>query len=139
MSTSSITSSPSYSNPAGHEESVKSSSQQQPGKLPATDTQITEDTVDLSQLAQIQQMAQLGESASSIASSTGLTVNEVDSDLGISTTSSSVPVAAPIGHGGEHPTAAAPTTAAPPAAATAPAVTSHSKPATPAPTFSVTA
>jgi hypothetical protein len=139
MSTSSITSSPSYFNPAGQEESVKSSSQQQPTKLPGAATQITEDTVDLSQLAQIQQMAQLGESASAIASSTGLTLNEVDTDLGISTTSSSVPVAAPTAHGGSHPAAAAPATAAPTAAATAPAVTSHSKTATPASTFSVTA
>jgi hypothetical protein len=106
MSTSSISSSPSFTNPAVQVGSVKSSSQQQPAKVPGTDTLITEDTVQLSQPAQIQQMAQQGESASAIASATGLTVSEVDSDLGISTTSSSVPVAVPIGHGGGHPAAA---------------------------------
>ena len=134
MSTSSISNSPLYSNLAVQEEGAKSSSLQQPAKRPETDTQITEDTVQLSQFGQIQQMAQQGESASAIASSTGLTVSEVDSELGISTTSSSIPVAVPIGHGGAHP-AAAPR----PATAAAPAATSQSKTATPAPTLSVRA
>jgi hypothetical protein len=131
---SSITSSPSYSNPAIQEEHVQSSSQQQPAQLPGTDGQGLEDTVHLSQGAQIQRMAQQGESASAIASATGLTASEVDSDLGISTTSSGVAVTAPSGHGGEHRAAAAPASAAP-----APAATTDSKTATPAPTLSVRA
>jgi hypothetical protein len=65
------------------EEPVQSSSQQQPAQLPGTNVQ---DSVHLSQFAQ---MAHEGESPSVIANTTGLTVNEVDSDLGISTTSSS--------------------------------------------------
>jgi hypothetical protein len=131
VSISSITSSPSYSNPAIQEQPVQSSSQQ-PAKLPAADDQGHEDTVHLSQGAQIQQMAQQGESASAIASTTGLSASEVDSDLGISTTSSSVAVAAPSGHRGEH-RAAAPA----PAGAAPAAATSDSKAATPAPTLSV--
>lgn len=78
------------SNPAIQEQDAQSSSQQQPAQLPGTDGQDPEDTVHLSQGAQIQQMAQQGESAAAIASTTGLTASEVDSDLGISTTSSSV-------------------------------------------------
>ena len=144
MSISSITSSPSYSNPAIQEQHAQSSSQQQPAQLPGTDGQDPEDTVHLSQGAQIQQMAQQGESASAIASTTGLTASEVDSDLGISTTSSSVAVATPRGHGGEHraaaaPAPAAPAPAAPAPAAAAPAATSDSKTATPAPTLSARA
>jgi hypothetical protein len=134
VSISSINSSPSYSNPAIQEEHVQASPQQQPAQLPGTDGQDAEDTVHLSQGAQIQQMAQQGESASAIASSTGLTASEVDSDLGISTTSSSVAVAAPSGHGGEHRAAAAPASAA-----AAPAATSDSKTATPASTVSARA
>jgi hypothetical protein len=134
VSISSITSSPSYSNPAIQEQHVQSSSQPQPAQLPGTDGQDPEDTVHLSQGAQIQQMAQQGESASAIASTTGLTASEVDSDLGISTTSSSVAVAAPSGHGGEHRAAAAPASAT-----AAPAATSDSKTATPAPTLPVRA
>jgi hypothetical protein len=135
VSISSITSSPSYSNPAIQEETVQSSSQRQPAQLPGSDGQDAEDTVHLSQGAQIEQMAQQGESASAIASSTGLTTSEVDSDLGISTTAPSVAVAAPSGHhGGEHRAAAAPASAA-----AAPAATSGSKTATPAPTVSVRA
>jgi hypothetical protein len=136
VSTSPITSSPSYSNLAVKEEPVQSSSRLQPTQLPRTDGQAPEDTVHLSQSAQIQQMAQQGESVSAIASTTGLTVNDVDSDLGISTTSSSVAVALPSGHGGEH-RAAAPAAAAPAAPAAAP--TSNSKTATPPPTLSVRA
>ena len=134
MSISSITGSPSYSNPAIQEQHAQSSSQQQPAELPGTNGQDTGDTVHLSQGAQIQQMAQQGESASVIASTTGLTVSTVDSDLGISTTSSSVAVAAPSGHGGEHRAAATPASAAPASAAT-----SDSKTATPAPKLSVRA
>jgi hypothetical protein len=149
MSISSITSSPSYSNPATQAQPVQSSSQQQPAQLPGTGSQDPEDTVHLPQGAQIDQMAQQGESPSEIASTTGLSPSEVDSDLGISTTSSSVTVAAPSGHGGEHRAAAAPASAgpasagpAPPAAApaaTASAATSESNTATPAPTLSVRA
>jgi hypothetical protein len=138
MSTSSITSSLSYSNPA-IQESVPSSSQRQPVKPPGADTLDTEDTVHLSQPVQIQQMAQQGESVSAIANDTGLTLSEVDSDLGISTTSSSVPVAVPRGHGGGHPAAAAPVAAAATSPAAAPAATSHSKTATPTATLSVRA
>ena len=125
MSISSITSSPSYSNPAIQEEQVKSSSQQQPAQLPGTDGQDAEDTVHLSEGAQVEQMAQQGESASAIASSTGLTASEVDSDLGISTTSSSVAVTAPRDLGREQPAV--------------PAATSDSKTATPVPTLLVNA
>jgi hypothetical protein len=144
VSISSITSSPSYSNPAIQEQHVQSSSQQQPAQLPGTDGQGLEDTVHLSQGAQIQRMAQQGESASAIASATGLTASEVDSDLGISTTSSGVAVTAPSGHGGEHraaaaPASAGPASAAPASAAPAPAATTDSKTATPAPTLSVRA
>jgi hypothetical protein len=64
------------------EEPVKFSSQQQPAQLPGTNAQ------DLVHLSQFAQMAQQGGSPSVIASTTGLSVNEVDSDLGISTTSS---------------------------------------------------
>jgi hypothetical protein len=138
VSASPIISSPSYANPALHVEPVQSSSEQLPAQLSGTKAQDTEDVVQLSQLAQIQQMAQQGESASAIAGTTGLPVSEVDSDLGISTTSSSVPVAAPRGHGGEHHAAAAPATA-PVASAPAPVATSDSKTATPAPALSVRA
>jgi hypothetical protein len=122
-----------YSNPAIEEEDVQSSSHQRPAQVPETDSQNPEDTVHLSQGARIQQMSRQGESASAIASTTGLTASEVDSDLGISTTSSSVAVTAPSGHGGKHCAAAA----APASAAAAPAATSDSKTATPAPTLSV--
>ena len=108
MSISSITSFPSYSNPAVEDEPAQSSSYQRPAQLPGTNAQDPVDTVDISQSAQIQQLAQQGESAAAIASAYGLTVSDVDSDLGISTTSSSVPIAAPTGHGGEHPAATAP-------------------------------
>jgi hypothetical protein len=114
VSTLPILSSPSYSNPAVEEEPVQSSSQQQPAQLPGINAQDIEDIVDLSQFAQ---MAHQGASPSVIASTTGLAVSEVDSDLGISTTLSSVAVAAPL----------------------APAATSDSKTATPAPTLSVSA
>ena len=146
MSISSITSFPSYSNPAVEDEPAQSSSYQRPAQLPGTNAQDPVDTVDISQAAQIQQLAQQGESAAAIASAYGLTVSDVDSDLGISTTSSSVPIAAPTGHGGEHPAATAPASAAPapaapaPAApAPAPAAANHSKIVTPAPTLSLRA
>jgi hypothetical protein len=120
VSISSITSSTSYSSPAIQEQHVPSSSQPQPAQLPVSGGQDPEDTVQLSQGAQIQQLAQQGESANAIASTTGLTASEVDSDLGISTTSSTVAVPAPSGHGGGHRAAAAPAAAAaPPAAAPA--------------------
>ena len=123
MSISPITVSPSYPDPIVQQRSVQSSSQNQQVPLPATGTQNTEDTVYLSQGAQIQQMAQQGESASVIANSTGLSVREVDSDLGISTSSSSVPVAASGGHGGGQPAA--------PVQAAAPATASSAAPAGP--------
>ena len=91
MSISSITSYPSYSNAAVREEPVQSSAHQPPAQPPATSAQYAVDTVHISQAAQIQQLAQRGESASAIASAYGLSVSDVDSDLGISTTSSSVP------------------------------------------------
>lgn len=134
MSISPITSSLSYSTPVIQEGSVQSSSQQQPAQFSGRDAQ--EDTVQLSQVAQIQQMAQQGESASSIASNMGLTVSEVDSDLGISTTSPSVPVAAPSGHGGGHSAASAP---ASDATVGATGASSTSKAAVPAPSVSVQA
>ena len=122
MSTSPIISSPSYLNLAVTEEPVQSPSQQQPAQLPGTHAQDIEDTVHLSQFAQ---MAHQGESPSVIASTTGLTVNDVDGDLGISTTSSSVAVTAPRDLGGEQPAV--------------PAATSDSKTATPVPTLLVNA
>ena len=122
MSTSPIISSPSYSNLAVIQQPVQSSSQQQQAQLSVTAAQDIEDIVQLSQFAQ---MAHQGGSPSVIASTTSLTVSEVDRDLGISTTSSSVIVAAPRGHGGENPAA--------------PAATSDSKTATPVPTLSVRA
>jgi hypothetical protein len=85
VSTSPIISSPSYSNLDFIEETVQSSSQQQPAQLPGTAAQDTGDTVHLSQFAQ---MAQQGRSPSVIAATTGLSVNQVDSNLGIPTTSS---------------------------------------------------
>jgi hypothetical protein len=85
VSTSPIISSPSYSNLAVMQEPVQSSPQQQPAQLPGTAAQDTGDTVNLSQFAQ---MAQQGGSPSVIAATTGLSVNEVDSNLGIPTTSS---------------------------------------------------
>ncbi len=122
MSTSPIISSLSYSNPAVTEDPVQSSPQQQPAQIPGTNAQDIEDTVHLSQFAQ---MAQQGGSPSVIASTTGLTVSAVDSDLGIPTASSSVTVAAPRGYGGEHPAA--------------PGATSHSGTAAPTPALSVRA
>jgi hypothetical protein len=91
VSTSSIISSLSYSNPAVKEEPVQSTSQQQPAQLPGTNAQDTGEVVHLSQLAQ---MAQQGQSAPVIAATTGLTVSAVNRDLGIPTTSSSVSVRA---------------------------------------------
>ena len=85
MSTSPIISSPSYLNLAVTEEPVQSPSQQQPAQLPGTHAQDIEDTVHLSQFAQ---MAQQGGTPSVIAATTGLSVNEVVSNLGIPTTSS---------------------------------------------------
>jgi hypothetical protein len=134
MSISSITSSPSYSNAAVQEEPVPSSSHQQPPQHPQTNAQDPVDTVHISQSAQIQQLAQRGESAAVIASAYGLSVSDVDSDLGISTTSSSAPIAAPSAHGGEHRAAPAPASAAAPTAAA-----SYSKTVTPAPTLSLMA
>ena len=84
MSTSPIISSPSYSNLAVMQEPVQSLSQQRPAQLPATNAQDTEDTVHLSRFAQ---MAHQGGSPSVIAATTGLSVNEVDSNLGIPTLS----------------------------------------------------
>ena len=110
MSVSLITSSFSHPNPAFREESLQSSSQQQPAQLPGAGAQGTVDTVQISQLAQIQLMALRGDSAPTIAVITGLTVSAVNSDLGISTTSSSVPVAAPSGPGGGPPAFAAAST-----------------------------
>jgi hypothetical protein len=91
VSTSSIISSLSYSNPAVNYEPVQFSSQQQPAQLPGTNAQDIEDIVDLSQFAQ---MAQQGQSPTVIVATTGLTVSAVDRDLGIPTTSSSVSVRA---------------------------------------------
>jgi len=78
------------------------------------------DTVHLSVDAQVKQLSESGESASVIASNTGLTVTEVDSDLDITTSSSSTPVAAPSGSAGGHAGAAktAPAAAAAPETAT---------------------
>ncbi len=145
MTISSIASSPSYPNPTGQEEPVQSSSQQ-PAKPAGSDSGDALDTVHLSETAQIDQAGQQGESASVIASTFGLTVSEVDTDLGVSTASSassSVPVAAPSGQG-EHraavtPAAAAPAAATPAAATPAAAGTSQSKTAAPAHTLSVRA
>ena len=86
MSTSPIISSPSYSNLAVMEEPVQSASQQQPAQFPGTDAENIEDVVHLSQFAQ---MALQGGSPSVIASTTGLSVSTVDSDLGIPTASPS--------------------------------------------------
>jgi hypothetical protein len=83
VSISLITNSPSYLSPDVQENSVQSSSQQQPGQLSGADAQLTEDTVQISELAQVQQMALRGVSAPTIAGITGLMVSQVDSDLGI--------------------------------------------------------
>jgi len=120
VSTSPIIISPSYSNLAVNEEPVQSSSQQQQAQLSVTAAQDIEDIVQLSQFAQ---MAHRGESPSVIAGTTGLTVKDVDSELGISNTLSNVAVAAPRGLEGGQPAA--------------PAALSASK--TPAPTLSVNA
>ena len=88
-----------------------------------TGTQNTEDSVKLSQEDQVDQMALQGESASLIAIITGLSVGEIDNDLGISTSTSSIPVASSGGHGGGHPAA--------PVQAAAPAVASNVAPAGP--------
>ena len=127
-----ISGSSSNSDPVVQQPSAQSSSQKQPAPLPGTGAQNTEDTVQLTQGAQIQQMAQQGESASEIASSTGLSISVVDSDLGIST-SSSVPVATPGGHSGGLSSASAHVAAPPSAAANAAPTT------TSAPTLSVSA
>jgi hypothetical protein len=77
--------------------------------LPTSSTQYPEDIVQLSQAAQIQHLAQVGESPSLIASSTGLSVSQVDRDLGITAPATgSVPASTP-GH------AAAPVQGAEPA------------------------
>jgi hypothetical protein len=107
LSVSLITSSFSHPNPAFQQESLQSSSQQQPAQLPLAGAQGTVDTVQISQIAQIQLMALRGDSAPTIAVITGLTVGTVDSDLGISTSSSSVPLATPNGPGGGPPAFAA--------------------------------
>ena len=106
MSVSLITNSFLHPTPAFREDSLQSSSLQQPAQLPGAGPLGT-DTVQISQLAQIQLMATRGDSAPTIAVITGLTVSAVNSDLGISTTSSSVPVAAPSGPGGGPPAFAA--------------------------------
>jgi len=115
VSISPITSSLSDSDPVVQQRPVYSSSQNQQLPPVGTGSQNAEDTVKLSQGAQIQQMARQGDSVSVIASSTGASVSEVDTDLGISTSTSSVPIAASGGHGGGH--SAAPAQAAAPAAA----------------------
>jgi hypothetical protein len=110
LSTLSIISNPaSYFNPVFEQQPVPATAQQP--VVPAINTQSVEDSVQLSELAQILQMYQQGENATLIASSTGLTVNEVDSDLGISTTASSVPVAVTHGHAAEQSAASAPAAA----------------------------
>jgi hypothetical protein len=85
VSISPIISSPSYSSLPVRLEPVQPSSQQQPAQVPGTTARDIEDIVHLSQFAQ---MAQQGGSPSVIAATTGLSVNEVDSNLGIPTTSS---------------------------------------------------
>ncbi|HUD56505.1 MAG TPA: hypothetical protein VMR02_14850 [Terracidiphilus sp.] len=127
-----ISGSSSDSGPVVQQPSAQSSTQKQPAPLPGTGAQNPEDTVELTQTAQIQQMAQLGEGASEIASSTGLSISVVDSDLGIST-SSSVPVATPGGHGGGPSPAAGHEAASPSAASNAAPTTTSS------PTLSVSA
>lgn len=130
MSISAIANSPLYSN------SVVQSSAPQPAQLPETEAPNTEDTVQLSQLAQVQQMAQQGESPSAIAGNMGLPVSQVDSDLGISTTSSSVPVATLGGHGGGESAASA---SASDAGESTAATTDTSQASTPTPAVSVRA
>jgi hypothetical protein len=135
VSISPITDSPSNSDPVVQQQSIQSSSQNQQGPLTGTGTQNTEDSVKLSQEAQVDQMALQGESASLIAMITGLSVGEIDNDLGISTSTSSIPVASSGGHGGGHP--AAPVHAAAPAAASNAATAGPT--ATSAPRLSVSA
>ena len=106
MSVSLITSSFLHPAPAFQENSLQSSSQQQPAQPPLA-APLGTDTVQISQLAQIQLMALRGDSAPAIAVITGLTVGTVNSDLGISTTSSAVPVAAQSSPGGGLPAFAA--------------------------------
>ena len=106
MSVSLITNSFLHPTPAFQENSLQSSSQQQPAQLPGAGPLGT-DTVQISQRAQSQLMAMRGDSAPTIAVITGLTVSAVDSDLDISTTSSSVPVAAQSSPGGGIPAFAA--------------------------------
>lgn len=106
MSVSLITSSFLHPSPAFQENSLQSSSQQQPTQPPLAGPLGT-DTVQISQLAQIHLMALRGDSAPAIAVITGLTVGTVNSDLGISTTSSTAPVAAQSSPGGGLPAFAA--------------------------------
>jgi hypothetical protein len=72
----------------------------------ATDPAPASDTVKLSAAAQVHALYQQGESASTIASSLGTDIATVDSDLGITTTSTG-PVGGGGGgpHGGSHATA----------------------------------
>jgi hypothetical protein len=128
VSVSSIASSPSYSNPAGAEEPVQSSSQQpkSPSNTPSSSGPgDTGDTVHLSETAQIDQLAQGGQSTAVIAGTFGLTVAEVDNEIGVPTSNHAPVAAAPSGHA-EHQATVTP----------ANAETGHSKPA-PAPTLSV--
>lgn len=139
MGLSPITISSSYFDAAILGQSIQPSFQQQSVQLSETQITDTQDTVDISQLAQVQQMALQGESTSLIASTTGLTVSEVDSDLGITdtTSSSSVSIDIPSGHGGGQ--SAAADASAPTATVAANAATSISKAATHASTLSVRA
>lgn len=131
MSISPIVSSLSYSNSEVQQPSVTASSQRQPAALAGG--QDSGYTVKISQLAQIEQMAHQGDSVSTIAGDTGLPVNQIDSDLDISTSTSSTPVIALTGSARGH--AAAPSSAS----NGAPAAAGGSQAATPASTLSVRA
>jgi hypothetical protein len=85
--TSSITSpialSSSYPDPVLAGQSTPSAPTRQPLQINHPAAASPQDTVHLSELAQIQQMSQQGDSVAAIASTTGLTPSEIDSDLGI--------------------------------------------------------
>jgi hypothetical protein len=100
VSTSPISFSSSYPAPAFFGQISQPTSGQQYAQTYGSTSSVADDTVQISQLAQIQQMVQQGDSVSIIASTTGLSVNEIDSDLGITDTGSSISIAIPSSNGG---------------------------------------
>lgn len=102
MDISAISDTPAAIDPLVQQHTIHPSPHEQIAPLPGTGAVDTADVVQLSQGAQVQQLAMQGVGTSAIASSTGLTVTEVDTDLGITPASTSVPVAISVGHSGGH-------------------------------------